>query len=230
MGVPDGRGDRVITVSIVEDDGGVRKSLARVVDRADGLRCVSQHGSAEEALDQLPPVRPQVVLMDVKLPGASGIECVQQLKPLLPETQIIMLTVYQDDQMIFNALAAGATGYLLKRARPSQLIEAIRDVNSGGSPMSSHIARKVVEVFRDTPGPPPNGEALTPREYQVLELLSKGFLYKEIAGVLGVSYETVHSHVRKVYEKLHVKTRTQAVALHLTRSLSAAGRRPGRSL
>jgi DNA-binding NarL/FixJ family response regulator len=215
----------VITVSIVEDDGGVRKGLGRVVDRAEGLRCLSQHGTAEEALEELPSLRPHVVLMDVKLPGASGIECVRRLKPLLPETQVVMLTVYQDDEMIFNALAAGATGYLLKRARPSQLIEAIRDVHRGGSPMSSQIARKVVQVFRQTTEPPPHGETLTPREYEVLELLSQGYLYKEIAGALGVSYETVHSHVRRIYEKLHVQTRTQAVALHLTRGLAGAGLR-----
>lgn len=211
----------MIDVAIVEDDDRVRSSLARVVARAEGLRCASQHSDAEDALTSLPALKPDVVLMDIKLPRLSGVECVARLKPLLPGTQFIMLTVYQDTDLIFRALAAGATGYLLKRTRGPQLATAIRDVHQGGSPMSNGIARKVVEFFRREPAPPPPGEPLTAREQQVLSLLSRGFLYREIAAELGIGYDTVHAHVRKVYEKLQVHTRTQAAAFHLTHALAA---------
>ncbi len=215
----------MIEVAIVEDDDRVRASLARLVARAEGLRCASQYGDAENALHSLPALKPDVVLMDVKLPRMSGIECVAQLKPLLPATQFIMLTVYQDNDLIFRALAAGATGYLLKRTRGPQLAAAIRDVHQGGSPMSNDIARKVVEFFRRE-APPAPGEMLTSREQEVLTLLSKGFLYKEIAEKLGVGYDTVHTHVRRVYEKLQVHSRTQAAALHLMHTF---GRRPSQA-
>ncbi len=208
----------VIGVSIVEDDERVRGSLARLVAADDGFRCLSQHESAEDALAVLPRLRPDVVLMDVKLPGLDGVECVRQLKVLIPETQVIMLTVYQDSDVIFRALAAGATGYLLKRTGRAQLLASIREVYCGGAPMSSFIARKVVQSFRQGTPPSPASETLTPREREVLDFLSKGYLYKEIAGALNVSYDTVHSHVRKIYEKLQVHTRTQAVALHLSRA------------
>jgi DNA-binding NarL/FixJ family response regulator len=204
----------MIDVALVEDDGRVRASLARLLDRSGGVRCVSQHASAEDALLALPGVRPAVVLMDVKLPGLDGVECVRRLKALLPDVQVIMLTVYQDNDVIFAALAAGATGYLLKRTPGAELIASIREVHAGGSPMSSHIARKVVQSFR-APAPAPGTETLTPREREVLDLLSKGYLYKEIAEALHVAYDTVHSHVRKIYEKLQVNTRTRAAALHL---------------
>jgi DNA-binding NarL/FixJ family response regulator len=211
------RAQSAITVAIVEDDAGVRTTLASLIGRADGFRCASLCASAEEAVLALPRVRPDVVLVDIKLPGMNGVEGVRRLKALLPETQFIMLTVYQDNDLIFEALAAGATGYLLKRTRHPQLIASIRDVHAGGSPMSSEIARKVVQSFRQTPSSPwPEGETLTPREGEVLELLAKGHRYKEIADTLHVSYDTVHSHVRKIYEKLQVHTRTQAVTLHLT--------------
>jgi DNA-binding NarL/FixJ family response regulator len=216
----------VIEVAIVEDDDRVRTSLARVVARAEGLRCASQHSDAEDALASLPTLKPDVILMDIKLPRMSGVECVARLKPLLPSTQFIMLTVYQDTDLIFRALAAGATGYLLKRTRGPQLATAIRDVHQGGSPMSNGIARKVVEFFRREPPPPSPGEPLTAREQEVLGLLARGFLYREIAAELGIGYDTVHAHVRKVYEKLQVHTRTQAAALHLTRAL--ASQRPPR--
>jgi DNA-binding NarL/FixJ family response regulator len=208
----------MIDVALVEDDGRVRASLARLLERSGGVRCVSQHGSAEEALAALPGVRPHVVLMDVKLPGIDGVECARQLKGLLPDVQIIMLTVYQDNEVIFTALAAGATGYLLKRTPGPALIASIREVHRGGSPMSSQIARKVVQSFRGIPAPATEPETLTPREREVLDLLSKGYLYREIAGALGVAYDTVHSHVRKIYEKLQVNTRTRAAAVHLTRT------------
>ncbi len=207
----------LITVAIVEDDDRVRTTLANLIDRTAGFRCVSHHGSAEEAIRILPAIKPDVVLMDIKLPGMNGVEGVRQLKVLIPETQIVMLTVYQDNDLIFDALAAGATGYLLKRTRHPQLIDSIRDVHGGGSPMSSEIARKAVQWFRRRPPASPADDALTPREREVLDLLAKGHRYREIAVALGVSYDTIHSHVRKVYEKLQVHTRTQAVTLHLTR-------------
>jgi DNA-binding NarL/FixJ family response regulator len=153
--------------------------------------------------------------MDLNLPGLSGVECVRRLKPLLPSAQIIMLTVYQNTEHIFKALEAGATGYLLKQTPPADLLAAIRDVQAGGSPMSSHIARKIVQSFqKPTPATQPQ-ENLSPREAQVLELLSRGFLYKEIGESLGLSYATVHTHIRHIYEKLHVRSRTEAVARHL---------------
>jgi DNA-binding NarL/FixJ family response regulator len=211
----------VIDVAIVEDDDRVRTSLARLLARADGLRCTSQHADAEDALAALPELKPDVVLMDIKLPGMSGVECVAQLKPVLAKTQFIMLTVYQENELIFRALAAGATGYLLKRTRGPQLAAAIRDVHRGGSPMSNDIARKVVQFFRQEARPPAPSNTLTPREQEVLTLLSKGFFYREIADELGIGYDTVHAHVRNIYEKLQVHTRTQAAAVHLTHALSS---------
>ena len=156
--------------------------------------------------------------MDINLPGLNGVECVRQLKPQCPETQFIMLTVYEDTDNIFNALAAGATGYLLKRSSRQELLQAIRDVVDGGSPMTTHIARKVVQSFqRPLPRPTEATAELSPREREVLDLLAQGFLYKEIAERLGVSYETVHTHIRRIYEKLQVRTRTEAVAKFLKR-------------
>jgi DNA-binding NarL/FixJ family response regulator len=224
----------VIEVAIVEDDERVRTSLARLLARAEGLCCTSQHADAEDALLALPSLEPDVVLMDIKLPRMSGVECVAQLKPVLPNTQFIMLTVYQDNALIFRALAAGATGYLLKRTRGPELAAAIRDVHRGGSPMSNDIARKVVQFFRQDPTPPSPSDTLTPREQEVLTLLSQGFLYREIADRLAIGYDTVHAHVRKIYEKLQVHTRTQAAAVHLARVLSphspsAPGGEPTRS-
>jgi DNA-binding NarL/FixJ family response regulator len=204
-----------ISVSIVEDDAGVRASLARLIDGSPGFRCLSQHPSAESGLQDLPKANPEVVLMDINLPGLSGVECVRRLKPLLPQTQIIMLTVYQNTEHIFNALAAGATGYLLKQTPPTELLAAIRDVHGGGSPMSSHIARKIVQSFQKSVPPSRETENLSPREAEVLDLLAKGYLYKEIAEKTGLTYATVHTHIRHIYEKLHVRSRAQAVAKHL---------------
>jgi DNA-binding NarL/FixJ family response regulator len=211
-----------IAVSIVEDDSGVRSSLARLIDSSQGFRCVSQHPSAEHALREIPKNKPGVVLMDINLPGQNGVECVRQLKPLLPETQIIMLTVYQNTEHIFNALAAGATGYLLKQTPPAELLAAIRDVYDGGSPMSSHIARKIVQSFQKQAPAPNAADALSPRQTEVLDLLAKGYLYKEIADKTGLTYATVHTHIRHIYEKLHVRSRTEAVARHLNLSQSRA--------
>ncbi len=213
-----------ITVSIVEDDAEVRSSLARLIDSSPGYRCASQHASGEEALAQLPKVLPDVVLMDINLTGLNGVECVRRLKPLAPAMQIIMLTVYQNTEHIFNALAAGATGYLLKQTPPAELMAAIADVNGGGSPMNSHIARKIVQSFQRGAAPARESIALSPREAEVLDLLAKGYLYKEIADMLKLTYATVHTHIRHIYEKLHVRSRTEAVAKHLgqTRALPAA--------
>ena len=207
-----------ISISIVEDNDKLRGTLARVLNRAEGFRCVSQHPSAEDALKELPGVKPEVVLMDINLPGMNGVECVRQLKPLLPQTQVMMLTVYEDTENIFNALAAGASGYMLKRTSTKELIEAIHEVKRGGSPMTMHIARKVVQSFQKAPAAPvPATENLSEREQQVLDLLSHGLMYKEIAEKLSLSYETVHTYIRRIYEKLQVRTRTEAVAKFLRR-------------
>ncbi|MGA2852510.1 MAG: response regulator transcription factor [Verrucomicrobiota bacterium] len=204
-----------ISVSIVEDDPPVRASLARLIDSSSGCRCVSRHGSAEKALQEIPGIKPDVVLMDINLPGINGVECVRRLKPLLPATQIIMLTVYQNTENIFDALTAGATGYLLKQTTPDELLAAIQEVHAGGSPMSSHIARKIVLSFQQAPPLSAEAQSLTPREVEVLNLLAKGFLYKEIAEKTKTTYATVHTHIRHIYEKLHVRSRTEAVARHL---------------
>jgi DNA-binding NarL/FixJ family response regulator len=209
-----------ISVSIVEDDAQVRASLAKLIDSSSGYRCVSQHGSAENALQEIPRVKPDVTLMDINLPGVSGVECARRLKPQLPATQIIMLTVYQNTEHIFNALAAGATGYLLKQTPPNELLAAIRDVHAGGSPMSGHIARKIVQSFQQPAPTSPEAQSLSPREAQVLDLLAKGYLYKEIAETMKVTYATVHTHIRHIYEKLHVRSRTEAVAKHLGQARS----------
>ena len=207
-------------VSIVEDNEQLRGTLARVINRAEGFQCVSQYPSAEAALGGLPNDKPDVVLMDINLPGIDGVECVRRLKPVLPQTQVVMLTVYEDTENIFNALAAGASGYLLKRTPSAELLNAIHQVLQGGSPMTAHIARKVVQSFQKlapTTAPAEGTEDLSPREREVLDLLSQGFLYKEIAEKLGISYETVHTYIRRIYEKLQVRTRTEAVAKFLRR-------------
>jgi DNA-binding NarL/FixJ family response regulator len=206
-----------ITVAIVEDNDKLRDTLARLLNRAKGFHCVSQYGNAEDALKGLPRDRPNVVLMDINLPGMNGVECVRHLKPLIPETQIVMLTVYEDTDNIFNALKAGATGYLLKRTTQTELIQAIHEVHRGGSPMTTHIARKVVQTLQTAPTASQPAEILSPREQEVLDCLAKGFLYKEIAEKLGISYETVHTYIRRIYEKLQVRTRTEAVAKFLRR-------------
>ncbi len=206
-----------ITVAIVEDNEQLRNTLARVLNRSDGFKCISHYGSAEAALQALPKDRPEVILMDINLPGMNGVECVRQLKPLLPATQVIMLTVYEDTDNIFNALAAGAAGYLLKRTKSAELLEAIREVHRGGSPMTTHIARKVTQSFHRAGASSQPTENLSEREQEVLDCLSQGFLYKEIAEKLGISYETVHTYIRRIYEKLQVRTRTEAVAKFLRR-------------
>ena len=207
-----------IAISIVEDNDKLRATLARVIDRTDGFRCVSDYANAEDALADLPKIKPDVVLMDINLPGLNGVECVRQLKKLLPQIQVMMLTVYEDTENIFNALAAGANGYMLKRTSAKELIEAIREVQRGGSPMTTHIARKVVQSFQKSAGAQQVANELSElseREQQVLDLLAQGLIYKEIGEKLGISYETVHTYIRRIYEKLQVRTRTEAVAKFL---------------
>lgn len=206
-----------ITVSIVEDSDKLRGTLTRVLNRAEGFSCISQYPNAEEALKDLPNVKPAVVLMDINLPGMNGVECVRQLKQILPGTQVMMLTVYEDTENIFNALAAGANGYMLKRTATKELLEAIQEVHRGGSPMTMHIARKVVQSFQKSAAAAQSTENLSEREQQVLDLLSQGLMYKEIADKLEISYETVHTYIRRIYEKLQVRTRTEAVAKFLRR-------------
>jgi DNA-binding NarL/FixJ family response regulator len=207
-----------INVSIVEDSDKFRETLARVLNRAEGFCCISHYPNAEEALKALPQDKPDVVLMDINLPGMNGVECVRQLKQAAPTIQVMMLTVYEDTENIFNALAAGASGYMLKRTARDELLEAIREVHRGGSPMTTHIARKVVQSFqRAAPAAATMEAALSPREQEVLDCLAQGFLYKEIAEKLSISYETVHTYIRRIYEKLQVRTRTEAVAKFLRR-------------
>lgn len=206
-------------VSVVEDDNLVREELVHQLNRAHGFTCVSNHRSAEAALQEIPKHRPDVVLMDINLPKMSGIDCVRQLKGQLPSTQFVMLTVYEDADVIFKSLLAGAVGYLLKgrSGLGAQVLEAVRDAARGGSPLNSLIARKIVQYFHHQPGHTKSEQPLSTREQEVLELLSKGLPYKEIAGVLGVNIETVRKHCHHIYEKLQVSSRTEAVVKFLGR-------------
>lgn len=200
-----------IRVALVEDDPQVREGLALLIGAAQGFECVAACASAEEALTQLLPLSPAVVLMDIHLPGMSGIECIRLLKKQQPRVQISMLTVFEDHDRIFQSLTAGASGYLLKQTPPDKLLEAIAELHRGGSPMSSQIARRVVEAFQRPTPSDQTGSNLTPREQEIVHLLAKGFLYKEIAGQLSLSVETVRTHLHRIYDKLHVHTRTEAV-------------------
>jgi len=204
-----------VAVAIVEDDSRIRESLSLLLEGVDGFRCVGSHGSAEEALSDLPRERPDVVLMDINLPNMSGIECVAKLKARLPAVQILMLTVYDDSDLIFRALTEGASGYIVKRTAPDKLLEAIREAHQGGSPMSPHIARKVVQYFHQLGPARHDTETLTDREREVLEQLAKGYLYKEIAESLGIGVETVRRHLTNIYGKLHVHTRTEAAVKYM---------------
>ena len=200
-----------IRVAIVEDDHDIRQSFETIISGAAGYSCINTYDNAETALDDIPVQKPDVVIMDIHLPGMTGIEAVRILKQEMPGLQIAMCTVYDDDEHIFNALRAGASGYLLKRTTPEKLLEAVSDLHQGGSPMSSEIARRVVASFQKTTAPSPELAALTPREKEILDLLAKGYLYKEIAAELFISIETVKRHIHNIYEKLHVQTRTEAL-------------------
>jgi DNA-binding NarL/FixJ family response regulator len=201
-----------IRIAIVEDNEPFRRDLVSFLDDGTRFAVLGDFGNAEDAVKMLPGLTPEVVLMDINLPKASGIECTARLKELLPGTQFLMLTVYEDTDTIFRALQAGATGYLLKRAAPARIVEAILEIRQGGAPMSSHIARKVVESFKAPAGTTHAAPELTPRESEILNLLAEGCLYKEIAARLNVSYATVRTHVERIYQKLHVRSRAQAVA------------------
>lgn len=204
-----------VTIAIVEDSPGLRRNLETIVQRAEGFQCVGSFEDGEQAVAAIPALRPKVVLMDINLPGMNGMQCVERLARDLPDTHMIMITVYDDTDAIFDSLAAGAGGYLLKPVRSAQLIAAIKEVLAGGAPMSSNIARRVVQTFRK-PVPaavaPEGMTQLSARENDVLELLVKGLLQKEIAQQLGISYWTVQTHIARIYEKLHVHSRAQAVA------------------
>jgi DNA-binding NarL/FixJ family response regulator len=206
----------MISVSIVDDEKELRQSIATFVNGSPGFRCVSAYSSAEAALKGLPADQPQVVLMDINLGGMTGIECVERLKAVAPTMQILMLTVYEDTDQIFKALEAGATGYLLKRSSPTKLLQAIREVEAGGSPMSSSIARKVVASFQKSKQTGEKQVHLSPREEAVLNCLAKGLTYKQIADQLSISIDTIRTYLRRIYEKLHVQSRTEAVAKYLS--------------
>jgi DNA-binding NarL/FixJ family response regulator len=204
-----------ITICIVEDDAGLRESIAGFISGATGFTCLGAFASGEEALKAIPGLQPAVVLMDINLPGISGIQCVKKLKEKVPGLQAMMLTVYENADRIFEALAAGACGYMLKNTPPEKLLEAIEDMQSGGSPMSSHIARKVVQAFQPHTRATPLIEHLAPREQEVLNLLSKGCAYKQIAAEMNLSMGTIRTYIRRIYEKLHVNCRTDAVVKYL---------------
>ena len=206
-----------IRVSIVEDNRGTRESLTELLDRAPALRFVSAHPSGEDALRRIPLEAPDVVLMDINLPRMNGIECVAKLKEQMPKTQVLMLTTYEESDLIFDSLRKGASGYLLKNMPPAELIQAIEQVHVGGAPMSMQIARKVVNHFQQIKKPQSDMEKLTKREHEILALLAKGYLYKEIADQLGITLSTVRAHLHTVYEKLHVQSRTEAVVKFLAR-------------
>jgi len=201
----------MIAVSIVEDIQDVRDSLCRMMESAPGFLCLSAYSNAEDALKDLPQVNPDIVLMDINLPGMNGIECIKKIRAICPQIQFMMFTIYEDSEQVFDALAAGASGYLLKKTPKEKILEALRELHEGGSPMNAHIARKVVGYFQKEKEIR-NAEAqLSPREKEVLELLSKGFLYKEISDRLNIAIGTVQQHIHKIYEKLHVQNRTEAV-------------------
>lgn len=208
-----------IKVAIVDDDEGIRTGLAALIRRASDLRLVGDYVNAEIALREIPRRPPNVVLMDINLGGMTGVECVRQLKTALPTVQFLMLTVYEDSDSLFNSFKAGARGYLLKRTAPVRLLDAIRDVHAGGSPMTPHLARRVVEYLSKPPaGSPPDDSpvsSLTPGEREFLDQLANGYAYKEIADRMNISIDTVRSYVRTVYEKLHVHSRTEAVVKYL---------------
>ena len=210
-----------ITVCIVEDNRGTRDSLVALLAQEPRVRCLAAYATGEAALAGIPVEKPAVALVDINLPGMDGIELVAQLKLKLPELQLLILTSYEESTLIFNALRAGASGYLLKKSIPEELVSAIEQVHAGGAPMSSQIARKVVGYFRQLETPPPGADAdvqkLTAREQEILSLLAQGYLIKEISDRLGIAFHTARTHLRHIYEKLHVQSRTEAVLKFLGR-------------
>jgi DNA-binding NarL/FixJ family response regulator len=215
-----------IGVCVVEDDAGFRSGLERLFGRTRDFRCLGCFDTGEAGLQSIPGIRPDVVMMDLNLPGMNGVECVRKLKSMLPQVQIVMLTVYEDPEQIYQALSAGAMGYLLKQTPPPALLDAIRDVYAGGAPMSSQIARKVVLSFQGASAGS-DTEGLSARELEVLDYLAQGFLIKEIGEKIGIGFDTVRTYVRRIYEKLHVHSRAQAVAKFLHASPPARSGAPG---
>jgi DNA-binding NarL/FixJ family response regulator len=215
--------DSTVTVAIVEDNAGVRRNLQQFIDEAPGFRCLCACDSGEQALKLIPPQPPDVVLMDLHLPGCSGIEATSRLKELLPDLQVIILTVYDDVDRVFKALRAGACGYLLKRSPPEQILAAITEVRGGGAPMTSEIARKLVEAFQEPPHAPEAQGGLTHRQEEILELLCRGLANKEIAASLSISYDTVRWHLKEIFQKLHVRCRTEAAQKFRAGHEAAAG-------
>jgi DNA-binding NarL/FixJ family response regulator len=204
-----------ITVAIVEDDARIRRNLVAMLGTANDVACIADCASAEDAITRLPELKPRVIFMDINLPGKSGIDCTRELSIIMPKPQIVMLTSYDDNEAIFSSLSAGACGYLLKPIRTAQLHAAVRDVYAGGAPMTAQIARRVVEAFKEPTSKTTVQDvtaSLSQREHEILQLLSEGYLYKEIADKLPISYSTVRTHIERIYTKLHVQSRAQAVA------------------
>ena len=210
-------------VVVVEDDSSLRKTMIAFINRSPGFCCAGTFADGETALAEIAPLKPDVVLMDIGLPGMSGIECVSRLKALLPATPIIMLTVYDEGDYLFDSLKAGASGYLLKRAIGDKLLEAMQEARAGGLPLTRHMAAKVGQYFQKFGRSQTQVHSLTPREQEVLQLLADGFRYKEIAGVMGISLDTVREHARRIYGKLHVNSRTEAVVKYLGGTHKSAG-------
>jgi DNA-binding NarL/FixJ family response regulator len=201
-----------IRLAVVEDKATFRRGLAAIFDLTPGLECVGMYPTGEQALRELPTLAPEVVLMDINLPGLSGVECTRELKRLCPAAQVVMLTIEENNERVFAALRAGAAGYLLKASTPAEIIEGIQLVVQGGSPMSAAIARRVVESFHGAREPASLGESLSKREVEVLEAIARGKRAKEVAAELGVSVTTVQTHLRRIYEKLQVHSQAEAVA------------------
>jgi DNA-binding NarL/FixJ family response regulator len=206
-----------IKVCIVEDNADMRESVAQVLNQAPGLCCTNTYATAEAAVNDLPRQKPDVALVDINLPGMNGIECVSKLKAQLPKLQVLMFTRYEQSDRIFDSIRAGASGYLLKRIPAEELIKAVEQVHSGGAPMTMQVARKVINYFQQIQKPKVDMEKLTPREQEVLALLAQGYLYKEICDHLDISINTLRNHLRAIYEKLHVHSRTEATIKYLAR-------------
>ncbi|MDR2463313.1 MAG: response regulator transcription factor [Verrucomicrobiales bacterium] len=207
-------------VAIVEDNPGIRSQLVKIITAAADMECLAAVKSAELALEKIPPLRPEIVLMDIKLPGMSGIECIPLLKQKLPDMEILILSIYEEEDQVYNALKAGANGYLVKSSEPDTLLAAIRDIYFGGTPFSPHIARKVVRYFRQpvtVSAASPGEETLAPREFELLELVAAGCFNSEIAERMGITFESVRTYIKRIYAKLHVRNRTEAVLRHLQR-------------
>lgn len=200
-----------ITLAIVEDIAEVRESVEQLIKDSDDFLLIASYTNAESAEEGLPVIQPDLVIMDINLPGMSGIDCIRKVKDQCPATQFLMYTIFEDDEKVFDALEAGAHGYLLKKTPREKILQALKELHEGGAPMSTHIARKVIVSFEKNRLSIPEGSPITPKEKEILELLSKGFLYKEIADKLQISINTVKQHIHKVYEKLHVTNRTEAI-------------------